>query len=328
MRRAAMGWRAIGAAVVMAALAGGAAPAPQATPQPVRGPAWRAPGGGRQLPLWPGTPPNAGDVRGPAEHTEISVNPKRFDGRPVTGVFDVATPTLSIYPAKRPGKGAAVLVFPGGGFKLLVMDLEGTEACDWMTARGITCAVVKYRVPNSNHHYDASCDCAVEPPHPTALQDAQRAIRLLRARAAELHVDPGKIGVLGFSAGGYLVVQTSNITQPAYAPVDAIDRVSSRPDFAVPLYPGHLCRKGDTLDPGIHVTKATPPTFLVQAWDDPVDEICNSTVYARALDSAGVPAEVHLFGSGGHAFALRATGHGVDRWTELLETWLGERGLL
>lgn len=183
-------------------------------------------------------------------------------------------------------------------------------------------------MPNSNHHYDAACDCAVTPPHLTALQDAQRAIRLLRARAAEWGIDPHKIGVIGFSAGGYLVVQTSNIAAPAYAPVDAMDQISSRPDFAMPLYPGHLCREGDVLDPSIHVTKATPPTFLVQAWDDPVDEICNSTVYARALDAAGVPAEVHLFGSGGHAFGFRKTGHGVDRWTLLLEGWLGERGLL
>src|SRR3546814_7637143 len=117
-----------------------------------------------------------------------------------------------------------------------------------------------------------------------ALQDAQRAIRLVRARASELKINPRKIGVIGFSAGGYLVAQTSNIFEPAYQPVDEIDKVSSRPDFAIAMFPGHLCRAGGSLDPGIKVTKMTPPTFLLQAWDDPVDPICNSTVYARALD--------------------------------------------
>lgn len=324
-----MGWRAIGAALAVAALGGGAAPMPAAEPaEMVHGTGWQPAAGSRQVPLWPGTPPNAGNARHPPEHAETSTNPKRFAGLPVTGIFDVSMPTLTVFPAKRPGKGAAVLVFPGGGFKLLAIDLEGTEACDWMTARGVTCVLVKYRVPDSNHHHDAKCDCGVTPRHLTALQDAQRAIRLIRAQASRLGVDPHKIGVIGFSAGGYLVVQTSNIVEPAYAPVDALDRISSRPDFAVPLYPGHLCRTGDGLEPGIHVTKATPPTFLVQAWDDPVDPICNSTVYARALDAAGVPAEVHLFGSGGHAFGFRPTGHGVDRWTVLLETWLRERGLI
>ncbi len=133
---------------------------------------------------------------------------------------------------------------------------------------------------------------------------------------------------MGFSAGGYLVAQTSNIFEPAYKPVDAIDTISSRPDFGVALYPGHLCRKGTTLDPDIHVTKRTPPTFLLQAWDDPVDEICNSTLYARALDAAGVPAEVHLFAKGGHAFGLRQKEHPVAMWPSLVESWLKERGIL
>lgn len=124
------------------------------------------------------------------------------------------------------------------------------------------------------------------------------------------------------------MAQTSNIFEPAYKPVDAIDRVSSRPDFAVALYPGHLCRKGSSLDPGIHVTKQTPPTFLLQAWDDPTDEICNSTVYARALDAAGVPTEVHLFAKGGHAFGFRGTGYSVDMWPSLLENWLREIAIL
>jgi acetyl esterase/lipase len=235
---------------------------------------------------------------------------------------------MTVFPPKGRNSGAAIVVFPGGGFQALAITIEGTEICDWLTARGITCIVSKYRVPGSNHYWNDACRCHITPRVPRALQDAQRTIRLVRARAGELHLDPHKVGVMGFSAGGYLVAQTSNITAPTYAPVDAIDRLSSRPDFAIALYPGHLCRTGATLDPAIHVTKQTPPTFLLQAWDDPVDEICNSTVYARALDAAGVPSEVHLFAKGGHAFGLRRTPHSVAIWPSLVEKWLTEAGIL
>ncbi|HXJ16215.1 MAG TPA: alpha/beta hydrolase [Candidatus Polarisedimenticolia bacterium] len=235
---------------------------------------------------------------------------------------------MTVFPARGKNTGASMVVFPGGGFKLLAMDLEGTEICDWMTATGITCVLLKYRVPKSDHYWDKDCDCHITPKVPRALQDAQRTIRLVRARAKELSLDPNKIGVIGFSAGGYLVAQTSNILEPAYKLVDDADQLSSRPDFAVALYPGHLCRSGATLDPGIHVTKQTPPTFLLQAWDDPVDEVCNSTVYARALDDAGVQAEVHLFAKGRHAFGLRSTEHPVAMWPSLVESWLKEIGIL
>lgn len=331
-------------ALGMALLGAGLASRPGADPKPAQAAAptrtdgasarrasvgvWKPSAGHRQLPLWPGSAPDMAGVKPAPESARTATNPARFAGLPVTGVYDVSVPTMTVYPARASGPRAAMLVFPGGGFQQLAIDLEGTETCDWMTARGIVCVLVKYRVPDSNHHYDAACDCAVTPRHPLALQDAQRAIRLVRARAAALHVDPHRIGVIGFSAGGYLVAQTSNILDPAYGPVDATDAISSRPDFAVALYPGHLCRAGGTLDPGIHVTKRTPPTFLVQAWDDPVDEICNSIVYARALDAAGVPTEVHLFARGGHAFGLRRAGHPVERWPALLEDWLRETGVM
>lgn len=302
--------------------------AQQETARAVTASVWQPAPGLRQVPIWPGTAPDMAGVRLPPERAETGTNPRRFAGLPVTGIYNVSTPTMIVYPARRPGRGAAMLVFPGGGFQQLAIDLEGTEACDWLTARGIICVLVKYRVPNSNHHYDPGCDCAVTPRHLLALQDAQRAIRLVRAQARSLGVDPHRIGVLGFSAGGYLVAQTSNIVVPAYAPVDAIDRIDSRPDLAVAVYPGHLCRSGGALDPGIRVTGRTPPTFLLQAWDDPVDPICNSIVYARALEAAGVPTEVHLFAKGGHAFALRRAGHPVERWPSLLEDWLREMSFL
>lgn len=134
---------------------------------------------------------------------------------------------------------------------------------------------------------------------------------------------------MGFSAGGYLVTQTSNIFQPVYKPIDAIDNISSRPDFAIAFYPGHLCRSDATVDPGRRVTKNTPPTFLLPAWDDPVDDICNSTLDARALDGAGVPTEVHLFAKGGHAFGLRKSEHPVvAAWPPLVENWLAEIGAI
>lgn len=151
----------------------------------------------------------------------------------------------------------------------------------------------------------------------------------MRSKAIELGIDARKIGVMGFSAGGYLVAQVSNILESSYNPTDTIDKVSSRPDFAIAFYPGHLCRNGAKLDPTIHVSEKTPPTFLLQAWDDPVDEICNSTLYARALDEAGVPTEVHLFAKGGHAFALRKTEYPVvAAWPSLVDSWLKQVGIL
>lgn len=289
---------------------------------------WQPPRGFKQVPIWPGQAPNMEGIDLPPEYTEITTYPDRFSGLPITGVKNVSIPTMTVFAAKKPGNGTAMLVFSGGGFMDLAIDLEGTEVCDWMTSKGITCVLVKYRVPKSNHHHDADCNCGVTPKHLLALQDAQRAIRLVRSRATELSINPRKIGVIGFSAGGYLVAQTSNIFEPAYTPVDAIDEVSSRPDFAIAMFPGHLCRAGETLDPGIKVSKETPPTFLLQAWDDPVDPICNSTVYARALDHAGVKAEVHLFAKGGHAFAMRPLGHPVERWPSLVEDWLKDMGVM
>jgi acetyl esterase/lipase len=289
---------------------------------------WAPPAGLRQVPIWPGGAPDMADWKRPPEHSETATNPDRFAGRPVTGLLDVAVPTMTVFPPTVPNTGAAMIVFPGGGFQELAIDLEGTEICDWMTAKGITCVLLKYRVPKTAHYWDKDCRCHITPKVPRALQDAQRTIRLVRAQAAALKVDPREIGVLGMSAGGYLVAQTSNILAPVYAPVDAADRVSSRPDFAVALYPGHICREDGQLDPGLHVTKGTPPTFLLQAWDDPTDEICNSTMYARALDAAGASAEVHLFAKGGHAFALRGNAHPIMQWPALVEAWLKEIGIL
>jgi acetyl esterase/lipase len=289
---------------------------------------WQAPAGVEQLPIWPDAAPGEDTGSRKAESVLTAQTPEALDGPTSQAVFDVTKPTMTIFPPKGKNRHSAVVVFPGGGFKAVVVTLEGTEICSWLTSRGLTCILSKYRVPGSNDHWDDTCNCRITPKVPRALQDAQRTIRLVRSEAHQLQVDPNKIGVMGFSAGGYLVAQTSNIFEPAYKPVDAIDRVSSRPDFAIALYPGHLCRSGGALDPTIHVTKRTPPTFLLQAWDDSVDEICNSTLYARALDKAGVSAEVHLFANGGHAFALRHPDQPVGIWPSLVETWLKDLGIL
>jgi acetyl esterase/lipase len=205
----------------------------------------------------------------------------------------------------------------------LAIDLEGTEVCDWLTAKGITCVLLKYRVPCLKTGDYRDCR--------TALEDAQRAIGLVRFQAAQLHVDPHRIGVLGFSAGGHLVAAVStHFERRVYRPVDAADATSCRPDFAIALYPGHLASSEHNwaLNPDIRVARATPPTFLVQAEDDPVDPVENSIVYHWALRKAGVPVEIHLFEKGGHAFGLRRTSQPITEWPRLAEAWLQDIGVI
>ena len=224
--------------------------------------------------------------------------------------------------------GAAVVVFPGGGYWVVFMDLEGTEVCDWLTSGGTTCALLKYRVPGE--HQSPRPDAY--PKSPVALEDAQRTVGLVRFHAAEWHVDPHKIGVLGFSASGHLVAAVStHFKQRLYRAVDAADKQSCRPDFAVALYPGHMMEnttKKFELNPYVPVTRQTPPTFLLQAEDDPVDSVQNSLVYYIALKKAGVPVEMHLYAHGGHAFGLRRTMFPVTAWPQLVETWLGTIGMI
>jgi acetyl esterase/lipase len=250
-------------------------------------------------------------------------NKKLIAGRPWVFVDRVSQPTMTVYSPHGSSTGAAVVVFPGGGYNVLAIDLEGTEACDWLTSRGITCVLLKYRVP-----------CVKVGPYrdcPTALEDAQRTLGLVRFQAARWHIDPRKIGVLGFSAGGHLVAAIStHFEKRRYLTVDAADQESCRPDFAVALYPGHLAvpEKGLALNPDIQVTRRTPPTFLLQARDDPVDPVENALVYYSALRKAGVPAEIHLYEKGGHAFGLRPTESPITKWPHLVETWLKTIGMV
>ena len=288
---------------------------------------WQAAAGQTQVRLWPGTPPDARHMPGPEY---ASTNPKSLvAGKTVVAVSNVSQPTMTVYAPTVKNTGTAVLVFPGGGFQILAMDLEGTEACDWLTSRGITCVLLKYRVPGVPYEWRCDCrpdDFALSLP---ALEDAQRALRLVRAHAASWHINPHKVGVLGFSAGGYLVAEIStNYARRLYAPVDAADKESARPDFAMPIYPGHLATDADKLNPHVPVSRDTPPTFLVQAEDDYVDGVNQSLVYYAALKNAGVPVEMHLYAHGGHAFGLRPTSNPITHWPALAETWLGNLGMI
>ena len=238
---------------------------------------------------------------------------------------------MTVYSPKGKNTGAAVVVFPGGGYSVLAIDLEGTEVCDWLTSKGITCVLLKYRVPHTGPQWNERCRCQVNPKEPMALEDAQRTVGLVRFHAAEYHIDPHKIGVLGFLAGGHLSADIStHFEKRLYPAVDAADKESCRPDFAVVLYPGHLwsSSKGFLLNPDVPVTRQTPPTFLLQAENDPVDSINNSLVYYIALKNAGVPVEMHLYAEGKHAFGLRRTKFPITRWPELVETWLGTIGMM
>ena len=298
-------------------------------------PVWQPSPEHRQVPIWPGEAPDAQPSGGP-ETVTTTGQEELVAGRPWVYVEHVSRPTMTVYAPKSDNTGAAVVVFPGGGFQILAIDLEGTEVCDWLTSQGITCVLLKYRVPDSGPHWDRRCDCQVNPKAPTALQDAQRTVGLVRSHAAEWHIDPHKIGVLGFSAGGYLVAAISTHFQRLYPAGDAADKESCRPDFAVALYPGHLCGwpghpctdHGFALNPGIPVTRETPPTFLLQNEDDHVDSVNDALVYYIALKNAGVPVELHSYARGGHAFGLRPTNLPATRWPQLVQTWLGTIGMI
>ena len=281
------------------------------------------------MPIWPAARPDVRQGSAP-EIVTTTGNEHLVAGRPWSYISNVSRPTITVYSPKEKNTGAAVVVFPGGGYQILAIDLEGTEVCDWLTNKGITCVLLKYRVPNAGRSWDQRRGYYRNTKSSMALEDAQRSIGLVRSHAAEWHIDPHKIGVLGFSAGGHLVAEVStHFDQRVYRAVDAADRVSCRPDFAVALYPGHLWIGDDKLElsPDIRVRPNTPPTFLLHAENDPVDSVKQSLVYYVALKNAGVRAEMHLYAEGGHAFGLRQTKLPITRWPQLVETWLRTIGV-
>jgi acetyl esterase/lipase len=289
---------------------------------------WQPPAGHTQISIWPGAAPDARPTGGP-EDVRVSETSEYVAGQPWLYVERVSQPTMTVYSPQGKNTGAAVIVFPGGGYEILAIDLEGTEVCDWLVTKGVTCIVLKYRVPapHLTPYHGAYPESAM------ALEDAQRTIGLVRHRAAEWHIDPHKIGVLGFSAGGHLVVATSvHFDQRIYAEVDAADKESCRPDFAVALYPGHLSWKEGALElnPDIagRITARTPPTFLLQNENDHVDSVWDAVSYYAALLKANVPVEFHSYAEGGHAFGLRRTKYAATEWPVLVERWMKTIGMV
>ena len=292
-------------------------------------PPWQPTPGHRQIPIWPGAAPDPVKYDG-AEYSQIANQPHELVARkPWVSDERVSVPTMTVFSPKGGNTGAAVVVFPGGGYQVLAMDLEGTEVCDWLNSRGITCVLLKYRVPGSSRYPKSGG----YPEAPQALDDAQRSISLTRQHAAEWHIDPKKIGVIGFSAGGHLVAATSvHFEKRVYNRLDATDDVSCRPDFAIAIYPGHLMVTENSVelqaDIRDHISKQTPPTFLLQNEDDKVDGVEQSLSYYMGLKKAGVPVEMHLYAQGGHAFGLRRTHLPATAWTDLVDKWLVTIGVL
>jgi acetyl esterase/lipase len=279
---------------------------------------WAAPPA--PIPLWPGGAP--GEQPGPGDEKDTTTEKSGLiAGKRVARIGGITNPTIQVYsPPQGKNTGVAVVVAPGGGYSILAFDLEGSEVCEWLNSIGITGVLLKYRVP----------------PHKGAvryaapLQDAQRALRVVRSRAQEWGVDPARVGILGFSAGGHLAAAAStNFDVETYPASDGADKLSDRPDFAVIIYPGYLVVKedGDKVAPELKVSAKTPSTFLVQAEDDPV-RVENSLFYFLALKNAKVPAEMHLYAAGGHGYGLRPTAVPITGWPSLAEKWFHTIGVL
>ena len=266
------------------------------------------------LPLWPAgtTDISAGDVR---EHDATTPADGLTGGRPVIRLTGISVPTITVYrPVRDRETGTAVVVFPGGGYSILAWDLEGTEVCEWLNSIGVTAILLKYRVPDPS-------------PHARSLQDAQRALGIVRSHASEWNIDTHRTGVLGFSAGAHLAASLScRYQNRLYTPVDDADRLSCRPDFALLIYPAYLA-PGENLDTAFHVTGETPPAFLVQTQHDPLG-VNNSIAYYRTLVQAGVKAEMHLYEAGGHGYGLRPSPLPVSGWPSRTEDWMRSMKIL
>ncbi|GAA3928547.1 alpha/beta hydrolase [Luteimonas lutimaris] len=288
-----------------------------------------AAGHSREVPLWPE------DSRVLQDGIDALADEK----------WAVTHPSLLFYPPKVRSTRSAILVFPGGGYKALAIGPhstigpDGADVCKWLTDAGVTCILVKYRVPNTGCNWNRETRRHDAPDTPMALQDAQRAISIVRYNASDYGIDPDKIGVMGFSAGGNLAILASTaFNARSYDPIDAIDHVSPRPDFAIPVYPGHMTMEhknktpkaiaAQELNTDIVVSPDVPPTLLIHAKDDAVDPVHYSLVYERELKKAGADVDLILYGTGGHAFGVRKQGKATDRWTEDALLWLRKIGIL
>lgn len=271
------------------------------------------------LELWPGKAPGEkGDIG-----EEKVEGPRPTDKTPVKRITNVSKPTITVYrPEKDKNTGTAIVVAPGGGYSILAWEHEGTQVAEWLRDLGVTAVLLKYRVPRRS-------DTPKGEPPIGALQDAQRAVSMTRSKAKEWDINPDKIGFLGFSAGGHLTCWVSNAEKRAYDPVDDADKASTRPNFAIPIYPGGLLDKTDKtkLAPQVQVSKETPPSFLVVAVDDK-GSFDATMRYTEALKDAGVKVELHVYSSGGHGFGMRKSDKPWSTWTKRCEEWLRAENLL
>jgi acetyl esterase/lipase len=276
--------------------------------------------------IWPGQPPEESGGIGP-ERTRPSpqLDRKQVEVTEQTKLITGVThPTLTVYrPAKDKQTGTAMVICPGGGYWDLYWQLEGEEVAAWLNSIGVTAIILKYRVPRR----------ADEPkgePARRPLQDAQRAVSLVRSKADEWGIHPGRIGMVGFSAGGHLVVATAtSFDKRTYEPVDEVDKFSCRPDFAVSVYPGYLkAKEKDELWPGLRVPDGTPPVFFAHGGEDIISSPENSVLMYLALRRAGVPAELHVYAGTAHDFGVRPSDRPYATWTESCARWLRDRGFL
>lgn len=268
-----------------------------------------------ELKVWPkGAPGETGDI-GP----ERELPPR--GQKKVIRLTDVSEPTITVYqPPKDKANGCCVVICPGGGYGILAWDLEGTEVAEWLNSIGVTGVVLKYRVPRRDK----------ESPHTAPLQDAQRAIRLVRKNAQAWGIDPTRVGVLGFSAGGHLTVMTgTQWDKTTYEKIDETDRLSCRPDFLIPIYAAYLGDKKDDsqLSSSLRISKETPPTFMAVTLDDKMRGLHAGLLLAE-LKKVGVAAEAHIFVRGGHGYGLRPSADAVSGWPKLCEQWLRTQGFL
>src|SRR5262245_7900877 len=263
--------------------------------------------------LWPGkVPDETGDIGQETVRMSPKLTRKEVEvTEPTRLVTNVSKPTITVYrPAKEKDTGAAVLICPGGGYWNLYWELEGEEVAAWLNAQGVTGIILKYRVPRRPDEPKGE-------PARRPLQDAQRAVSLVRSHAREWGIDPGRIGMVGFSAGGHLVIATATgFEKRTYEPVDDIDKVSCRPDFAIAAYSGYLKAKDrDDLAPGLRIPAKTPPIFLVHGGADIISDPGHSVVTYLALKRAGIPAELHVYAGTAHDFGVRKVDHPCATWT-------------
>jgi acetyl esterase/lipase len=291
---------------------------------------WQPTSGGTQIPLWPAnvtlTKPDSGDRPEATGNGSPTIGGRRWHWASY-----VTRPTMNIYRPIGENTGATMLVLPGGGFYAVATDLEGTEICDWVVQQGMTCAMLKYRTPQVWRRAKGQ---SVRPNVLLALEDAQRAIGLLRQGASTHGIDPHKIGVIGFSAGAYIAANMSNTDERTYTLTDAADRQSPRPDFAIIAYTARLLdeskgRNNLELAHWVKISSAAPPTLIIHAMDDPVDNIRHPMAYALALNDVGVPVDVRFYAKGGHAFGMRPTADPITtQWPGQVKQWLENIGVL